>query len=404
MAEVLVVGAGISGLAAAHAAGRCRARRRRRRQGTSPRRAHGHPPRGRRHVGHRGAVPDRQGRGVHRGGRPLATGGRRRTWFHGSPGRDAARDDDAGDPRFRGAPYMRAIPEALAGGLAVRCGVRVDELRHVDGRWVGLTDAGAHLSADALVLTAPAPQALALLGGAQVAGEVVDGLRTITYAPCWAVLVRPDAPPDLPDHGALRLPDHPLHMISDNHRKGISTAPAVTLHAAPGRSQELLEQPGDVVGRQLLDDAAPWVTGAVVRTHRWRYALPLAAGPAATLATTTPDPLAVAGDGLVGGRVRVRGRPDGQRPIVWVRCSDRTTGRAFGRVGGSGPRYGRARPALPPLRHRRVVRICSGPRRGPRRQLHARSTSAWPPCRHASRRGGVACRCCSGPRSCSPAC
>ena len=303
MAEVLVVGAGISGLAAAH--GLVDA---------------GHDvvvvDKGRRPGGR--MATRREGDATWDTGAQFLTArdeaftaevdrwqqaGVARTWFHGSPGRDAARDDDAGHPRFRGAPYMRAIPEALAGGLAVRCGVRVDELRHVDGRWVGLTDAGAHLSADALVLTAPAPQALALLGGAQVAGEVVDGLRTITYAPCWAVLVRPDAPPDLPDHGALRLPDHPLHMISDNHRKGISTAPAVTLHAAPGRSQELLEQPGDVVGRQLLDDAAPWVTGAVVRTHRWRYALPLAAGPAATLATTTPGPLAVAGDGLVGGRV-----------------------------------------------------------------------------------------------------
>ena len=303
MAEVLVIGAGISGLAAAHAlvdAG------------------HdvvvvdkGHRPGGR-------MATRREGDATWDTGAQFLTArdetfiaeverwrqvGVAATWFHGSPDRDTTPDDDAGHPRFRGAPYMRAIPESLAEGLAVRCGVRVDELRHVDGRWMALTEDGAHLAADALVLTAPAPQALALLDGTTVQGEVVDGLHTITYAPCWAVLVRPDAPPDLPEHGALRLTDHPLHMISDNHRKGISTGPAVTLHAAPQRSRELLEQPGDVVGSQLLADAASWVTGTVVRTHRWRYALPLGDGPATTVATTSPGPLAVAGDGLVGGRV-----------------------------------------------------------------------------------------------------
>lgn len=236
------------------------------------------------------------------------------TWFHGSP--DLDDDGEGGHPRFRGAPFMRAIPESLADDLAVRCGVRLDELRHADGRWVALADDGAHLSADAVVLTAPAPQALALLAGTTVQGDVVDGLHAITYAPCWAALVRPDAPPDLPEHGALRLADHPLHMVADNQRKGVSSAPSVTLHASPERSRELLERPGDVVGHQLLADAAPWVTGTVVRTHRWRYALPLGDGPAEALVTTAPGPLAVAGDGLVGGRVEgawVSGRAAAER-------------------------------------------------------------------------------------------
>ncbi len=314
MAEVLVVGAGISGLAAAHALVDA-----------------GHDvvviDKGRRPGGR--MATRRDGDATWDTGAQFLTArddaftaevarweqaGVATTWFHGSP--DLGDDGEGGHPRFRGAPYMRAIPEALADGLAVRCGVRLDELRHADGRWVGLADDGAastwrgrrsrgrgHLSADAIVLTAPAPQALALLGDTAVQGEVVEGLRSISYAPCWAALVRPDAPPDLPDHGALRLADHPLHMLADNQRKGVSAAPSVTLHASPERSRELLEHPGDVVGRQLLADAATWVSGTVVRTHRWRYALPLGPGPADALVTRVPGPLAVAGDGLVGGRV-----------------------------------------------------------------------------------------------------
>lgn len=308
MAEVLVVGAGLSGLAAAHVL---------------------------QDAGHDVVVVDKG----HRPGGRMATrrdgdatwdhgaqfltarsdaftteverwrqAGTATTWFHGRPDAPSGAgsgDDDAteGHPRFRGAPYMRAVPELLAGDLAVRCGVRLDELRHANGRWVALAADGAHLSADALVVTAPAPQALALLGDTRPGDDVEDGLRAIAYDPCWAVLVRPDGTPDLPAHGALRLEGHPLHFVADNQRKGVSATPSVTLHAAPDRTRQLLDHPGDVVGRLLLEDAAAWVAGEVVRTHRWRYARPVGPGPADALATTVPGPLAVAGDGFTGGRV-----------------------------------------------------------------------------------------------------
>ena len=233
------------------------------------------------------------------------------TWFHGSP--DASRSpgpsrspgaSDDGHPRFRGVPAMPAIPARLAADLAVRTGVRIDELRHADGRWVALADDGAHLSADAVVLTPPAPRSLALLGSTAVGRDVTDALRGIDHAPCWAVLVRPDGTPDLPDHGALRLPDHALHMVVDNRHKGVSAAPAVTLHASPERSRQLLDHPGDVVGARLLDDASPWLAGEVVHTHRWRWSMPTGGDhDAAAVATSVPGPLAVASDGLAGGRV-----------------------------------------------------------------------------------------------------
>ena len=299
MAEILVVGAGMSGLAAAHAL-----------------QASGHDvvvvDKGRRPGGRMatrrdgGATWDTGAQFFTAKGDAFASevarweaAGTATPWFHGSP--DGG--DDGGHPRYRGAPSMRGVPEALADGLAVRCGVRVDELRHAGGRWTALTEDGAHLAADAVVLTAPAPQALALLGRTTVEADVVDAVRGIDLAPCWAALVRPDGTPDLPDHGALRLADHPLHMVADNQRKGVSGEPAVTLHASPELSRELLDHPGDVVGQRLLEAAAPWVRGTVVRTHRWRYAMPLGPGPAEALVTRHPGPLAVAGDGLVGGRV-----------------------------------------------------------------------------------------------------
>lgn len=227
-------------------------------------------------------------------------------WFRGGPERSAGTDPDQtsdGHPRFRGTTGMRSIPESLASPLDVRCGITVQAIRPQDDGWhVIIGD--DHLAADAVIITAPAPQTRTLLekGGVALVGDL-EALPDITYDPCWAVMVRPDGTPDLPKHGALRLDDHPLHWISDNQRKGISSAPAVTLHASPGWTRQFLDVSPDGAGRRLLTEAADHVSGEVVRAHRWRYSNPLPMDLPETLVVTVPAPLAVAGDALAGGRV-----------------------------------------------------------------------------------------------------
>jgi predicted NAD/FAD-dependent oxidoreductase len=78
-------------------------------------------------------------------------------WFRGSPDHGATSGD--GHPRFRGSPYQRGLPEALADELRdVRCGVRVAALLH-DGEWIAATTAADEVRAHALLCTAPVPQA-----------------------------------------------------------------------------------------------------------------------------------------------------------------------------------------------------------------------------------------------------
>lgn len=229
------------------------------------------------------------------------------TWFHGGPDRsaDASGDDPAdGHPRYRGTAGMRTIPEHLATTLGVRCGVTVTAVVRTGDGWRLHLDEQSLLDVDALVLTPPAPQVLRLLRDGDVAVDDELGvLRDVSFDPCWAALVVPDGTPDLPDHGALRLDDHPLHWVSDNVRKGISAAPSVTLHASPDRTRELFDRPADEVGAALLADAADLLTGQVARTHRWRFSAPTSRDLPTSLLHTGHTPLAVAGDAFAGGRV-----------------------------------------------------------------------------------------------------
>jgi len=238
-------------------------------------------------------------------------------WFRGAPDLGAGSHappaaDDGGHPRFRGAPYQRALPEALAAELAdVRCSVHLEALAHDGDRWraSGRTHDGEALAlaADALLCTPPAPQALALLaaGDTRLPSGVDAMLRAVTFDPCLAVLAVPRGPVALPSPGAVRLPDHPvLDFVADNHAKGVSPVPSVTVHASAAYSRAHLDGDRAAAAREVLDAAEELLGCAadVVHVHGWRYSAPSSSCDDRAPGGTLPGPVRFAGDAFTGGR------------------------------------------------------------------------------------------------------
>jgi renalase len=242
-----------------------------------------------------------------------------REWFRGSP--DAPPPADDGDhPRYRGTPTMRSIAEHLAAPLPVHLGTRVVGVDVADGRWrLRLADreeqALPAVAGDALLLTPPVPQTRALLADLPLAATTAATLAAVRFDRCLAVLARPDGPTALPPRGAVRLATEPVTWLTDNLATGASRSPAVTVHATAAFSRERWDAPDAEVVRDLLAAAAPHLgTSATgVYVHRWRYAAPLAPPPGADhgvdpeapalLDRVAGAPLAIAGDGLTAGRV-----------------------------------------------------------------------------------------------------
>ena len=114
-----------------------------------------------------------------------------------------------------------------------------------------------------------------------------------------------DGPTLLPPPGAVDPADGPVDWVADNRRKGVSAAPAVTIHATSAIGRQQWDGDDQTVIAALLAAAHlgcdPLPGGTQVQ--RWRYARPITVHPARCLAAHEQPQLLLAGDAFGGAKV-----------------------------------------------------------------------------------------------------
>lgn len=208
-----------------------------------------------------------------------------------------------------GTPRMSAFAAHLAAGLDVTLGRAVTAVVHHEGRWQVTLDGDPHasLAAPALVVTVPPAQCAALLA---TEPRIVAAAGTARLDPCWAVMLAVDG--DLvTDADVVLDPDGPVGWAAREGSKPGRPVPAGeawwTLHASNAWTRDHLEATPDEVADALPRAlAARW--GVVLprvrasKAHRWRFArvTQVATGDALVDATRR---LVVTGDWTRGARV-----------------------------------------------------------------------------------------------------
>ena len=224
-------------------------------------------------------------------------------WCHGFG--DGSGDVADGDrhPRWVGTQGMNALAKDLAAGLDVRVDHRVFSTERTDDGWLVTCDDASRFPCDALVLTAPVAQSFSMVF------ETVDDLPravfTADYDRTLGLLAVLDGPSLVPAPGGVQRPTADVAWVADNAAKGISDVPAITIHASPEWSELHWETPEDEVHAMLLEMSAPWIGTATVtesQVKRWRFATPRDPWPE-TCWTSTEHRLALAGDAFAGPRV-----------------------------------------------------------------------------------------------------
>lgn len=231
-------------------------------------------------------------------------------WTRGFADAEGRHNDD-GYPRYRGSEGMTSVPRYLARGLDVRTGERVVEANVRDGTWEVRAGSGGQESAAALLLTAPVPRSLTLIdsGDFELPDKVRGKLESISYAPCLTLLALLDGPTGVPEPGGMQIKGEPLDWIGDNQRKGISEAPGITVHAGPGWSREHFKADEAEIAASLLPFTGEWLgtdlIPRVVKTSiaRWRYSWVTRPYPEPYLVASEDPPLVFVGDAFAGQKV-----------------------------------------------------------------------------------------------------
>jgi predicted NAD/FAD-dependent oxidoreductase len=228
-------------------------------------------------------------------------------WSDGSLGTAVSPD---GYPRYAVHGGMNRLAKHLAQGLDIRLNLRIDELTPLASGWQARSEGGQRYTSQAVFLTPPVPQSLALLeaGGSSLSSSDRQALARIAYAPCLAGLFWVDGLVQLPEPGAIQRPEAPISWIANNQQKGISPeANIVTVHAGPAHSRLLWDETESSALSSLQSALQPFLdpTARIIEAQlkRWRYALPTTIHPEPCLLASGLAPLVFGGDAFGGPRI-----------------------------------------------------------------------------------------------------
>ncbi|GAB4398159.1 MAG: hypothetical protein OHK0052_21090 [Anaerolineales bacterium] len=205
---------------------------------------------------------------------------------------------------------MNQVAKTLSNGLNVILNQQVKALRLGQATWQVECLSGSLYEANSVLLTAPVPQSLALLDTGWVALTPEDRatLDDITYLSCLCGLFWVEGDSQLPENGALQRPTHEFPWIADNLKKGLQTSGRIlTLQANPEYSEKHWHLDDVAILNELEAAVSPFLVSGTrileTQLKRWRYAMPVTTYPEPFFQADITPPLVFAGDAFGGPRV-----------------------------------------------------------------------------------------------------
>ena len=215
---------------------------------------------------------------------------------------------DDGHPRYVAVDGMNSLAKDLAVGLDVRCSTMAFTIRPTDAdvgtpAWQVVIDDGSTWAGDAVIVTTPLPQAFALLVDSGI--DLDESMIRTDYDRTIALLATLDGRASVPAPGGIQQPNPDVGFVADNHAKGVSATPAITMHASATWSEQHWDDELDELLVQLLELARPWTGSAEVveaQVKKWRFATPRSPWPEPCW-VAPGGTVVLAGDAFDGPRV-----------------------------------------------------------------------------------------------------
>jgi predicted NAD/FAD-dependent oxidoreductase len=185
---------------------------------------------------------------------------------------------------YLGSSAMNALPKHLAQDLAVTTGVEVQAMRRTGPMWQVTSTDGRQMEAEVLLLATPAPQAATLLRTIDdgPSSALAARLDAVQMAPCWSTMLVFDAPPPMAfveqlTGGEIQLRDERIaRCIRECDKPGRPPSECWTIQSSAPWSAAHLERSAEEIAQEIaavFREQSGIVGGLLhARAHRWRYA------------------------------------------------------------------------------------------------------------------------------------
>lgn len=149
-------------------------------------------------------------------------------WGHGWSDGSLKRTPEDGHPRYVAKNGMNSIAKYLAESLeSIHVNTQVSSINRHNELWI-VSDTEGHIhESKVLIMTPPVPQTLALIQGIELAQSDRNALERIQYGPCLCGMFVIEGDSDLPEPGALQNFKNTVYWFADNRKKGISPRKSV---------------------------------------------------------------------------------------------------------------------------------------------------------------------------------
>ncbi|MGJ9382237.1 NAD(P)/FAD-dependent oxidoreductase [Salipaludibacillus sp. CF4.18] len=182
-------------------------------------------------------------------------------------------------PRYSGMEGMNSFIKKIAQNLPVTLQERVDHIEAKDTELILSTNTGKKYTSDAVVLTAPVPQALELLEKSpiHVTNQDKNSLAASKFKPCFVGLLTLKKPVSIGENGIIS--DHVpagVDKIVANDQKGISHSPILSVYMNGDWSRDHFALKDDEVLNEIVAILSPDLIESnnlsAYQLKRWRYA------------------------------------------------------------------------------------------------------------------------------------
>jgi predicted NAD/FAD-dependent oxidoreductase len=218
---------------------------------------------------------------------------------------------------------LSTLSKQMAHGLSIELKTRIASLHRHPASWTLINEQQrAYTGFDMLLVTLPAPLAASLIAASQLGNNnlsqtILHGLGQASYHPLISVTLGYAYLPHPRPYYALVNTDkkHPISWLAWEHEKSPERVPPgsglLIAQMAPSYSQQHMHDSDEMISTEvaqqvstLLEEELSFPT--LTDVQRWHNALPATKADALKLNTTTyPHQLAFCGDSFVGGRIHL---------------------------------------------------------------------------------------------------